>query len=129
MKLYLLIERSLFWTVESRLVSKMQITYLWITFCALSKETVLSISCRPAHASLVWCAEKIARATSVYGTYCLVHWNAENERTKISNWIVDHFSLTFVNFSWTWMLYFHAWPQNKGEILSWSGYYNQFDIY
>ena len=28
---------------------------------------------------------KIARATSFYDTYCLGHWNGENERKKISN--------------------------------------------
>ena len=40
------------------------------------------------------------------------------ERSKISNLMVDHFSLTFVNLSLAWMLYFHAWLQNKGKILS-----------
>ena len=37
---------------------------------------------------------KIARAT-----YCTGHWDKENERTKTSNLIVDHFSLIFVNLS------------------------------
>ena len=27
------------------------------------------------------------------------------------------------------MLYFHVWLQNKGKILFWSEYYNQFGIY
>ena len=28
---------------------------------------------------------KITRVTSVYDTYCLGHWNEENEKTKTSN--------------------------------------------
>ena len=51
------------------------------------------------------------------------------ERTKTSNLIDDQFSLTFVNLSLDWMLYFHAWLQNKGEYVVWSEYYNQFGIY
>ena len=39
------------------------------------------------------------------------------ERTKTSNLIVDHFSLTFVNFSLAWMLYFYEWCQDKGKSL------------
>ena len=37
-------------------------------------------------------------------------------------------SLSFVNLSLTWKLYFHIWLQNKGEIPIWSEYYNQFGI-
>ena len=51
------------------------------------------------------------------------------ERTKTSNLIIDHFSLTFVNLSLAWMLYFHVWLQNKGKFLVWSEYYNQFGMY
>ena len=51
------------------------------------------------------------------------------ERTKTSNLIVDNFSLTFVNLSLVWILYFHVWLQNGGELLVWSEYYNQFGIY
>ena len=70
---------------------------------------------------------KIAHTTSVYGTYCLGHWNEENKRkSKTSNLIVDHFSLTFFNFSLVWVLYFHAWLQNKGKFLVWSEYYARF---
>ena len=35
------------------------------------------------------------------------------ERTKTSNWMVDHFSSTFFNLSLAWMLYFHVWLQNN----------------
>ena len=35
------------------------------------------------------------------------------ERTKTSNWMLDHFSLTFFNLSLALMLYFHVWLQNK----------------
>ena len=55
--------------------------------------------------------------------------NDENEGTKTSNWIVNHFSLTLFNLSLTWMLYFRLWLQNKGKILTWRKYYNQFNIY
>ena len=47
-----------------------------------------------AHAStgpLVWCMLKVVRATSAYDTYCLGHWNDENEGTITSNLIVNHF--------------------------------------
>ena len=44
---------------------------------------------------------KIARAISIYNTYCLGHWNEENERTKTLNSIVYHFTLTFVSLSLT----------------------------
>ena len=37
---------------------------------------------------------KIKCATSVYDTYCLGHWNDENEETKTSKLTADHFSLT-----------------------------------
>ena len=43
------------------------------------------------------------------------------KRSKTSNRIVDHFSVTFANLSLAGMLYFHVWPQNKGEILSLKG--------
>ena len=33
----------------------------------------------PAHAPLVRCVQKTARITFAYETYCLVHWNEENE--------------------------------------------------
>ena len=51
------------------------------------------------------------------------------ERTKTSNLVIDHFSLTFVNLSLAWMLYFHVWIQNMGKFLIWSEYYNQFGIH
>ena len=37
--------------------------------------------------------------------------------------------LTFVNFSLAWMLYFHVWLQNTGNLLVWSEYYDQFGKY
>ena len=48
----------------------------------------------PAHMPLVWCMQKIARATSVYDTYCLGHWNEENER-KIKNIKLNGWSFFF----------------------------------
>ena len=43
--------------------------------------------------------EKIAHATYVYDTYHLGHWNEKmREKTKTTNLIADHFSLTLVNF-------------------------------
>ena len=51
------------------------------------------------------------------------------QRTKTSNLIVGHFTLTFVNFSIAWMLYFHVWLQNKEKFLVWDECYNQFVIY
>ena len=83
----------------------------------------------PAHAPLVWCVQKIARATYVYDTHCLEYWNEENVRknknVKFNGW---SFSLTFVKLSLAWMLYFHVWLQNKGKFLVWTEYYNQFGI-
>ena len=38
----------------------------------------------------VWCMQKVARTPSVYDTYCLGHWNEENERKnkniKLNGW-------------------------------------------
>ena len=84
---------------------------------------------KPVHVSLVWCVW-VACATSVCDIYCLGHWNKKKmkERTKASNLIVDHFSLTFINSSLVWMLYIHVWLRNKGKFLVWSEYYNQFGI-
>ena len=56
--------------------------------------------------------------TFVYDAYCLGHWNKENARTKTSNRTFDHFTLSFVNLSLTWILYFHVRLQNKRRILS-----------
>ena len=39
---------------------------------------------------LVWCVLKIPRTTSVYDTYCLGHWNEEDQRKtediRLSSW-------------------------------------------
>ena len=68
--------------------------------------------------------------TLFYDTYSVGHWNEEiKEKIRTSNLRVDHFSLTFVNLLLAWMLYFHAWHQNKGKFLVWSEYYDQFGIY
>ena len=75
------------------------------------------------------CVSNIARATFAYDNYCLRHWNEENERTKTSNWVADHFSLTIVELLLTWMLYFHVWLQKNEEIIICREYYNQFGIY
>ena len=72
-------------------------------------------------------------STSLMRFMTLIVWDIGTkkikERTKTSNLIVDHFSLTFVNLSQAWMLYFFVWLQNKGKFLVWSEYYNQFGIY
>ena len=39
---------------------------------------------------------------------------SKNEKT--SNWIVYHFSLSFVNLSWIWMLCFHIWLPKRGKF-------------
>ena len=58
-----------------------------------------------AHVALVWCMQKIVCATSAYYTFCWGHWNEEmKERPKTLNWVVDYFSLMFVNLSLAWML-------------------------
>ena len=55
--------------------------------------------------------------------------NKENERTKTSNLIIDHISLTFVNLLLAWMSYFNVRHQNKQKFLVWSVFYDQFGIY
>ena len=45
----------------------------------------------------------------LFKSYCLGHWNEEKERTKTSNWIIEQFSLTFVNHLLAWKLCFHVW--------------------
>ena len=53
----------------------------------------------------------------------LIFWDIRTkkmkEKTKKSNLIVDHFSLTFVNLLLAWILYFHVLLQNKGKFLVW----------
>ena len=73
----------------------------WVPFePARTQDSVLSIWCvrshvhTPAHSPLVWCIQKIACITSVYGTYCLGHWNVKNER-KIENIKLNSWSLFF----------------------------------
>ena len=58
-----------------------------------------------------------------------IQTNKMEERTKTSNLIFDHFSLTLVNLLLVWMLYFYVWLQNKGKFFVQSEYYNQFGIY
>ena len=87
--------------------------------------TVFSIWCVRLHphtlaySPLVWCVYKIACPTSVYDTYCLRHWNEENERKikkiKFNGW---SFFLNLVNLSLAWMFYLPVWLQNKRKILS-----------
>ena len=55
--------------------------------------------------------------------------NKKKEKTKTPSLAVDCFSLTLVNLSLAWMLYFHVWHWNKGKFFVWSEYYNQFGIY
>ena len=47
----------------------------------------------------------------------------KNKNIKFNSW-----SFLF-NLLWAWLLYFHAWLQNKGKFLVWSEYYNHFGIY
>ena len=61
--------------------------------------------------------------------FCNIGMKKMKEKIKTSNLIVNHFSLTFVNISLAWMLYFHARLYNKGKFLVWKEYYNQFGIY
>ena len=68
-------------------------------------------------------------ATFVYDTcfvyehapllFMTIDWDVRMKKMKKGtlNWIVDHFSLTFVNLSLTWMLYLHVWLQNKETCL------------
>ena len=65
-----------------------------------------------------------------YNTFCIGHWNKENERKnktiKLTSW---SFSLMFVDLPLAWMLYFHLWLQNIEKCLGWSEHYNQLGIY
>ena len=74
----------------------------------------------PIHATSMMCVQNNMYHFCLYDTYCLGHCDEEDkERTKTSNWILDQFSLSFVNKPLlTWMLYFHVWLQNKWKILS-----------
>ena len=87
-----------------------------------------------AHAHVSTRATGLSRVRNSSRHFCLWHllsgtleWRKWNN--KITNWIFGHFCSIFVNLSLTWKLYFHVWLQNKGKILIWSGYYNQFGIY
>ena len=70
---------------------------------------------------------KIAHPTSVYNTYCLGHWNEENERSKTSNWIDIIFQkplLTFYKLECCTFMYDFC---VRGKF--WSKYHNWFGIY
>ena len=60
--------------------------------------------------------------------FCEIFENSKPLFIK-TNWTADHCYLTFVNLLLIWMLYFHIWCQNKGKILVWIEYYNQFGIH
>ena len=75
---------------------------------AAGKRTIsdFSIWCMRSHAhmppqvQLVRCVQKIARNTSVYDNYFwAIRVKEMKEISKTSYWMVDHFSLTFVNLS------------------------------
>ena len=55
---------------------------------------------------------RVKNSTRHLGLWLFIVWDIRTkkmkERTKTSNLIVDHVSLTFVNLSLAWMLYFHV---------------------
>ena len=63
---------------------------------------------------------KIQHASLLFMTLKIweIAMNQTKERSKISNWTVDHFSLTFVNLLLASMLDFQVWLHSKGKILS-----------
>ena len=96
----------------------------------------LYLICAFACADISTGATSLKHAKSSMCHFCLWHLlsgtlelKTIKEWTKTSNWIVDHFSLTFVNLVLAWVLYFYVWLQNKGKFKVWSEYYNQFAIY
>ena len=104
---------------------------------------VLSIWCAQLHAHTTTSIISLMHVKNNMCHFCLwnllswtmewIKWKKEQNIENASNWIVDHFSLTFVNILLTWMLrfHFHVWLQNKGKILKkvWRKYCNQFGIY
>ena len=87
----------------------------------------------PAHARTRTTTLKRVKNSTCHFFMTLIVWDIGTkkikEKIRTSDLIVDHFSLTFVNLLLAWMLYFHAWHQNKGKFLVWSEYYDQFGIY
>ena len=79
----------------------------------------------------ITCTHTSTRATSLmHVKNCMHHlcltlifWGIRTkkmkEKTKKSNLIVDHFSLTFANLLLAWILYFRVLLQNKGKFLVW----------
>ena len=96
---------------------------------------VISIWCMQSHAHtlphmpIVWHVSKLHAPLMFMTLVWDIGTKKMKDRTKTSNWMGDHFSLTFVNLLLAWMLYFHVWLQNEGKLLVWSEYYNQFGIY
>ena len=78
---------------------------------------ILCTHARTLATSLMMCVLN-SKCYFYYDTYRLGHWNETNERSKTSNLMIDHLLLTFVKTLVAWMLYFHVWLQNKGNILS-----------
>ena len=82
---------------------------IWkIIFEIWGRITVVSIWCVRSHAHTPACNKLHVPLLSM----TLIVWDIEmkkkKQRSKASNWIIDHFSLIFVILLFTWMLYFHA---------------------
>ena len=62
--------------------------------------------------------------------FCNTGMKKMKEKSETSIWIVDHFSLTFVNLLLAWMLYYRMYDcRIRGKFWVWGKYYNQFCIY
>ena len=80
-----------------------------------------------AHVST--CVNSLMHVKNKMHHFCLWYLRKWKKEQKTSSLIVDHFSLTFVNLSLAWMLYFQIWLHNNKKLFVWSEYFDQFGIY
>ena len=109
------------------------IDLVWVTFLLQSITDCFRRSCKTIKKSLLHLdiGGHGGRSTMLFCGHRRCYdcqWPLTGRYFKLWNWIVDHFSLTFVNLSLTLMLYFHLWLQINGKILMCREYYSQFGI-
>ena len=111
---------NLSWTNFFRYKPLLWSTYWPFSLRKIYKKSLQHIQSYGADFS-IWCAQSHMHMPAHAPLLFIFVWDIEMkkiERTKTSNWMVDHFSLTFVKLSLAWMLYFPVWLQNKRKILS-----------
>ena len=93
-------------------------------FLIYISNSLLHLMCAITHTHTSTCTTSLMhlKNSKCHSHLWLIVWvigmKKMKERSETSNWIVDHFSLMFVNILLAWILHFHAWLQNKWKIVN-----------